>query len=212
MSFFNARGGGAFPGTIEGNPTTGLRHRVAVCIERVLDSCMKQENAENTTLILSNISPTSPKSPYKFISAVSTKTAVVVSDLAMDRLEGRPEFSRIRCFVTIPLCVTFEDSSGQKHTAESHMNVGVDVILYVPKDSIFPFEVKATAAINCQNGKASGDNAFVVTASYTLIIKITATTDLLLPTYGFCQTPRAVDFQQDERNEYFDLPLYPSGR
>ena len=234
MSFYNARGDGVFPGLVNGNPTTGLRHRVAVCVERVLDSCMKQDTAEDTKLHLSirhcarnahsdseqarsNPDPKStpsplPEKPYKFISAGSFQSAAQVTDLVVTRLSERPEFARVKCTVTIPMHVTVEDSKGERLTFDSCMSVAQDVILFVPKNSIFPFEVKAVAAVNCTSGKMSGEHTCIVTACYTIITKVVASTDLLIPTYGFCPSPKAVDFSKEECNDFFDLPLYPSGR
>ena len=212
MSFFNTRGGGAFPGVIDGNATNGLRHRVAVAVERVLDSCMKQETAENTKLTLSSISPRNATPPFKFTSANSMQPSACIKDLSITRLEQRREFARVRCTVVIPMCVTFEDSKGEKCMAKSQIKVPQDVIMYVPRDSIFPFEVKAVASVNCPSGRVCGDNAFNVTACYTIVLKVTADTDLLIPTYGFCSAPPAVNFEAHECDEFFDLPLYPSGR
>jgi len=135
-----------------------------------------------------------------------------VKDLTIDRLPQRREFARVRCIVVIPICVTFEDCNGERCSAKSQIKVPMDVIMYVPRDSIFPFEVKAVASVNCPSGRMNGENAFIVTACNMIILKITAHTDLLLPTYGFCAAPPAVDFETKECDEFFDLPLYPSGR
>lgn len=212
MSFFNAHGDGIYPGVINGNALSGLRHRVAVCVERVLDSCMRQETFENTKLLLSGFSPRNPSPPFKFISAQSMQRDAQVADLTITRLHERPEFARIRCTVTIPMRITFEDSKGVQCTAKSYIKVPEDVIMYVPRSSIFPFEVKAVASVNCPSGRLYGDNAFTVTACSTVIVKITADTDLLIPTYGLCTAPPAVCFEKRECDEFFDLPLYPSGR
>lgn len=212
MSFFNNRGGGIFPGEIEGNPTNGLRHRVAVCVERILDSCMKQETAENTRLVLSGITLACPVPPYRFISASSIQVEANITDLTITRIPERPEFARVKCSINIPMRIIFEDSKEQKGSAESHIKVTEDVIMFVPRHSIFPFEVKAVASVNCPSGKISDEKIGTVTACYTVIMKITANTNLLIPTYGFCQMPRAVDFEARECEDFFDLPLYPSGR
>jgi hypothetical protein len=211
MSFYNARGGGICPGAIEGNPLSGLRHRVAVCVERVLDSCMKQESAERVHLRLFGITPENPQPPFKFTSALSSHSEAQVTDLTITRLE-RPEFARVTCNVLIPMCVNFEDSRGEKFCARTHLIVAQDVIMYVPRNSIFPFQVKATASVNSAEGKITEDCSCIATLCYTIIIKITADTDLLIPTYGFCKIPNAVDYTHEECNEIFDLPLYPSGR
>ena len=212
MSFFNNRGGGVFPGIIEGSATSGLRHRVAVCVERVLDSCIKQNTLEDTKLVLNEVSPANPVPPNRFISAASSQAQACVSDLTITRLTERPEFARVRCRVTIPMRIHFEDSHGTKCTGESGMDTHHDVIMFVPRNSVFPFEVKAIASVNCTSGRAHGENCFIVTACHTVILKITADTDLLIPTYGFCRIPNAVDFTTQECDSFFDLPLFPSGR
>jgi len=173
---------------------------------------MKQETAENTKLHLSEFSHANPAPPYKFTSATSSHVEARVSNLAITRIPERPEFARVKCCVTIPMRVMFEDCNGQKCTAESHITIKEDVIMFVPKHSIFPFEVRAVASVNCPVGKISGEKVCTATACYTIITKVTATTDLLIPTYGFCQVPKAVDFETHECEDFFDLPLYPSGR
>ena len=213
MSFYNSRQAAVYPGPIAGDALCGLRHRVAVSVERVLDSCIKQGTAENVRLCLCDISPPNPSPPFKFVGAHSLRPAAIVSDVSIARLKERPEFARVKCTVTIPLRVDLEDLKGEQFTAESRISVAEDVVLFVPKNSIFPFEVKATAAITdaSASGKISDDS---VTASicYTIITKIIADTDLMIPCYGFCPTPHAVDFEKCECNEFFDLPLYPSGK
>jgi len=211
MSFYNARGGGNRPGVIEGNALSGLRHRVAVCVERVLDSCIKQETAERARLRLSGITPENPQPPFRFTSAQSSQAEAQVTDLTLTRLE-RPDFARVTCNVSIPMRVDFEDSRGEKFLARTKMTVAEDVILYVPRSSIFPFEVKATASANCAEGKIVGEFSLIATVCYTIITKVTADTDLLVPAYGFCRIPSAVDYTREECNEIFDLPLYPSGK
>ena len=205
MSFYNERGNGVYPGQVQGNPSAGLSHRVAVSVQRVLDSCMKQETAEGVKLKLTS-------KEGNFISANQAQSSANVTDLSIARLAERPEFARIKCNVVIPMRVTLGDSKDEQTTADSSLSIAQDVILYVPKNSIFPFEIKAVAAVNCPSGKVSDENTCVVTACYTIILKVVADTDLLIPTYGFCPTPQAVDFAKDESNDFFDLPLYPSGR
>lgn len=200
------------PGRIDGNPVAGLRHRVAICTERVLDSALKQEQQENLTLRLTNITPPGAQVPYTFISAHSTAERPIITNLTISRLEERPAFARVKCTVTIPLSVKFKDNTGQNETADSQISVNQDIIMYVPQASVFPFEVKAMASVNCPSGRYTGENTFTVTACITIITKIIAETDLLIPSYGFCPSPRAIEFEKTECADFFDLPLYPSGK
>ena len=211
MSFFsNPRNIG--PGPITGSPMTGLRHRVCVCVERVLDSCLKQCNNENTILHLGNFNPHNPSSPLKFLDAMCTRTDATVRDLQICRIEERPSFARIKCKINIPVQVNFNDANNVRSTAESEITVMEDVVLFVPSPSIFPFEVVANTSCNCPVGTYVGNNSFNVTACITIITKVVAKTDLLIPTYGFCPSPSCVEFEEEVCDRFFDLPLYPSGR
>ena len=210
MSFFSDTNN-ISPGRIDGSAMNGLQHRVAICAERVLDSALKQEQRENVSLVLSGTAPTAA-APYKFINAHSTTAAATVTNLSIVRLEERPAFARVKCTVVIPLTIKYENHSGEKNEGPSEIKVDEDVIMYVPNASIFPFEIKAQASVNCPNGKFIGSTQnCTVTACITIVTKITATTDLLLPAYGFCPSPRAIEFEKAECSDFFDLPLYPSG-
>jgi len=210
MSFFSDNNN-ISPGRVEGNATAGLRHRVAVCVERVLDCALKQEKRDNVTLVLCAPAPPDTQKPPTFVSASSTSANARVTDLTIARIEERPAFARVKCTVTIPMTVCYE-AGGEKQTTNGEIKTHNDVILYVPNASIFPFEVKCTASVNAPTGSFGADGGLTVTACITLVTKITAESDLLIPTYGFVPAPRAVDYERSECKDYFDLPLYPSGK
>jgi len=207
MSYFCNRGGAATPGPINGSALDGLRTRVAISVKRVLDSCKKQLSLEHVKLPLQCV----PNGAKTFISAVSTQVDAEVVDLVVQRLEERPCFARIKCTVVIPMLVTFADAEGNKHSTKSEIKVSEDIVMYVPEASVFPFEIVAVASCNCPNGKFEGDVCFA-TACITVITKVVADTDLLVPAYGYCPTPDAVDFEEQVCNKFFELPLYPNGK
>ena len=209
MSFFS-NNSGIIPGLIEGSPLNGLSHRVAVNVRRVLDSGSKKITKDNIELKL--FMQREPKEPYKFISASSTGAWAEVANLRVDRLAERPVFARIRCNVIIPVRVTFADADGEEHNAESKITMPQDVVMYVPEASMFPFEIVAAASVHCTEGRWTEAGMFIVTACMTIITKVIAETDLLIPAYGFCPSPRSIDFREEMCNGFFDLPLYPSGR
>ena len=203
------------PGPIEGSPLTGLNHRVAVCVQRVLDSCQKQIANRNVALHLSGVSPRSVP-PLRLVEATSTGYEASVTDLQVDRLSERPAFARVRCKVTIPLHVSYKDANGQGDFADSVITVPQDVVMFAPRASVFPFRVVAVASANCvpdANATGGTDPAVVVgTACVTIVMKVVADTDILIPAYGFCPAPKCVDYQERICEEFFDLPLYPSGK
>ena len=210
MSFFCNRGG-VVPGMIHGSALDGLRTRVAISVKRVLDSCKKQLNLDRVKLLLKCM-PTDIEKPYTFVNAVSTQVEAQITDLSVHRLEERPCFARIKCAVTVPLQVTFLDGEGNRVHAKSEIKVCQDIVMYVPEASIFPFEIVAVASCSCPSGVFESDTVCFATACLTIITKVVADTDLLVPSYGYCPTPNAIDYEEQVCNKFFELPLYPSGR
>ena len=198
------------PGPIQGSALDGLRNRVAISVKRVLDSCKKQLSLEHTKLQLKGVPPDA-EPPFTFVNATSTQVEAAVTDLYVTRLEERPCFARIKCNITVPVQVTFLDANGTSHVAKSEIKVHEDIIMYVPEASVFPFEIVAVAS--CSSVFGSFDSATVChcTACLTILTKVVADTDLLIPTYGYCSTPDAIDFEEQACNKFFELPLYPSG-
>ena len=43
-----------------------------------------------------------------------------------------------------------------------------------------------------------------------LIIKVVADTELLVPSYGYCQIPPCQEFSQNVCEGFFEMPLFPS--
>ena len=185
----------------------GLRTRVTISVKRVLDSCRKQLTLENTKLPI-KIRPGIPP-PHTFVNAASTGAAAKISKLSIARLEERPCFARIKCQVTIPLRVIYKDAEGQEHSTDSHITIPQDVVLYVPEASVFPFEIVAVASATSFAGKFPNANTLECRLCLTTITKVVAETDLMLPAYGYCPSPNAVDFEEQACNKFFDLPLYP---
>jgi len=175
----------------------------------VLDSCRKSLT-QDTELHINKAQ--SAEQPLEFIGAASTCMMAEISDLRVLRLKERPSFARISAEVLIPLQVTYQDTKGKRFRGDSTITLPVDVVMYVPDASVFPFEVTASAGVNCTAGKQIRADTFSVTACITLIVKVIAETDLLIPTYGYCPSPKAVDFEQQACSNFFDLPLYPSGK
>jgi len=210
MSYYSSRDNIA-PGPIEGNASDGLRTRVAISVRRVLDSCSKQLSLDSARLDLKNIKPTVP-TPYTFTSAASTQVSATITELRVTRLDERPCFARVRCNVVVPLKVLFKDSNCDEHSTDSQIAIPQDVVMYVPEASVFPYEIVAAASCNCMTGKFDNACECYVSAYLTVIIKVVAETDLLVPAYGYCPSPKAVDFEQQAGNKFFDLPLYPSGK
>jgi len=195
------------PGRIEGNPLQGLNHRVAVNVTRILDACMAKYTLENSPL---DITDRSLPPPVRFINATSAQNNAAITNLSVSRLRERPTFARVSCDVTVPLRVTYECAQGNRWEGPSQVTCRQDVVLFAPGESIFPFEVMATASASAPSGFAR-NGEITATVCCTVITKVVTDTDLLIPSYGLAIAPPCTNFREDACKEFFDLPLYPMG-
>lgn len=213
MSFYSYKNADneVCPGRIRGEATKHLTERVCIQVKRVYDSCLQQEQLENVRLTLTDICPATTDfcPPLTFISCRSCQSRGIIRHLMIDRLEDRPNFARVRACVDIPLDVLFEDCNGKKGSGYAVLTIKKDVILYVPDESIIPFTAEAIASAICVSGTYVNDFTFSVTICVTVIIKIVAEVELLVPSYGFCKIPPCEEFGDNVCEEFFGLPIFP---
>jgi|AntRauTorcE11897_2_1112592.scaffolds.fasta_scaffold00001_345 hypothetical protein len=213
MSFFTSSKTGLCPGPIQNNPLSGLCERVCIETEKVYDSCIQQIEELGLEVVMVNPTPSSPTQPLTFVScAASTTEDTTISNLNIQRFEEAPNFARVSADVNIPITINYVDACGVEGSGETIVTVSKDVILFVPQPSIVPFEVKAFANAVCANGEYIGNNTFKLDLCITVILKVVATVDLLVPTYGYCQIPPCQEFKQEVCPKFFNLPLYPEAQ
>jgi len=181
---------------------------VAVNVSRILDSCIQKDTVENMHLC---INERDLPEPVRFISAESTQTKALITDLSVTRIEERPTFARVCCDITVPLEVCFECAEGRRHVGTSQICGSQDVVLYVPGESVLPFEIVAIASCSAPVGTVV-NGRIIATLCTTTIIKVVTDSDILIPTYGFAPPPPAVSFAEDVCRGFFELPLYPLGK
>ena len=210
MSFYTDARPGIFPGQTS-NPLNGLCERIAVQVTKVFDACMNQSQLENYRLTVTNFNPENPALPLTYISAYSTNTPAQVTNLVITRFDDRPNFARVQADINIPVIVTYTDANGVTGTATATVTVSQDVIMYVPQPSIVPVNVIAFANISSTIGTFVGDNTFNVTLCLTLILKVVADVDVIIPSYGYTAIPPCTPFTGDEVCPgMFDMPLFPT--
>lgn len=213
MSFYSYKNGenAACPGRINGDCTAGITERVCVQVKKIYDSCMQQEQLENITVRLTDICPGNTKfeAPVTFISCRSTSTKGRVRDLCIERICDRPNFARVRCKIDIPVEILFEDNCGREGSGRGTICVAKDVVLFVPDESIIPYEIDNIVSAICVMGCYLGENTFALTACVTVILKVVAEVELLIPSYGFCKIPPCEEFASEVCDEFFNLPIFP---
>jgi hypothetical protein len=209
MSFFCNFQSDKCPGRITGNPINGLCEKVCVEVKKVFDACMQQSQLNDIILTINNPTPANPTYPLTFISAKSTTSQGVISNLLVEPLAERPNCSRVRADVTIPVSVAYTDANGVEGVATSSVTITKDVILNTPSASIMPYSVEALVSLVSTQGTYTGEGQFTIDACVSIILKIVIEVELLIPSYGYCALPPCQDYTQEVCAGFFELPMYP---
>ena len=161
------------------------------------------ENAENSAC------RPQPCGAWTFESCRSSTTCGVISNLTIDRLCDRPQFARVRGRVSIPIDVLFIDQNCQEWMGRAMVAVDKDVLMAIPDESIVPFTLESMVSAICVSGRYLGNCQFEITICVTVVLKILAEVELLVPSYGFCAIPPCEEFAENVCDEFFSLPLFP---
>ena len=225
MSFYSYKNANpsCCPGTISGNALDGLDEKVCIQVQRVYDSCLQQEQLDSRDITITSyaqvvnncaggdttVPPTAPVPPIQFESCRSSAADIDVSNLTVERLADRPCFARVRGYIDIPIDILFTDSRCVEYIGKGTVTVNRDVLLAVPDDSIVPFNLEGMASAVCVAGTYRGNNVFRLTVCVTVVLKVLARVEILVPSYGFCTIPPCEEFADSVCDEFFSLPLFP---
>ena len=171
---------------------TGISHAEAV------------ENAENSACPLPQ-----PFGAWTFESCRSSTTRGNISNLSIERMCDRPQFARVKCTVDVPVDVLFVDQRCQEWMGQTRLSVDKDVLLCIPDDSIIPFTLESLVSAISVSGTYIGNCTFEITICVTVVLKVLAEVDIMVPTYGFCEVPPCEEFAENVCDEFFSLPLFP---
>lgn len=209
MSFFCNFQSDRCPGQINGNPLNGLCEKVCVQVKKVFDACMQQSQLNDIVLNITNLTPNNPTYPLTFISAKSTTSRGVISNLLIEPLAERPNCARVKADVTIPVSVAYTDANGIEGAATATVTVTKDVILNIPSASIMPYDVEAVVSLVSTIGSYTDLNEFTIDACVSIVLKIVMEVELLIPSYGYAAIPPCQEYTQEVCAGFFELPMYP---
>ncbi len=232
MSFYSYKNANpcCCPGTItNGSALDGLQEKVCVQVKRVYDSCLQQEQLDDKEVTITSyamvannccncccddatetVPPTSPPvPPITFESCRSTTTEGTIRNLSVERLCDRPCFARVRCKIDVPIDILFVDSRCVEYIGKGVITVDKDVLLSIPDESIVPYSLESMVSAICVAGTYEGNNKFKLTVCVTVILKVLAQVEILIPSYGFCPIPPCEEFAENVCDEFFSLPLFP---
>ena len=197
------------PGNINGNPMNGLCEKVCIQTTKIFDACMMQTSIDST-VTLTNITPADPVQPLTFVSGSSTSSVGTITALTVTPIADRPGLSRVTTTISIPIQIAYTDANGVAGTGTGTISINQDVIMCVPTGSVISPVIAATVNMAAPRGSYVGDNTFSITSCVTVILKVQADVNLLIPSYGYCRIPQCTEFSQDVCQGVFDLPLFPS--
>ena len=211
MSFYINNSNPNRPGPLSGNVTGGLCEKVLIETNKVFDACVSQSTETGIVLPLTDLTPAGPALPLTYVSAENTPGATFeISNLVIERLESAPNYANVSFSVDVPITVYYRDANGVLGQGTSSVTINKSVILFVPQPSITPINITATGAFNSAIGTYTAENTFTVTACIEIIIKVIATVDILVPSYGYPVIPPCQSPSNPSCPGRFDQPLYPT--
>ena len=161
------------------------------------------ENAENAACL------PQPCGNWTFESCRSSTTEGEITNLTVERLCDRPQFARVKGNVSIPIDVLFVDQKCQEWMGQATLTVAKDVLLAIPDESIVPFTLESLVSAICVSGRYVGNCKFEITICVTVVLKILAEVEVMIPSYGFCEIPPCEEFAESVCDEFFSLPIFP---
>ncbi len=206
MSFYINNSSNCRPGGIFGNPLTGLCEKALIEVTKVFDACRRQTTEIGLALPLSGFGPAAPT----LISATSSG-APTISDVVIDRISQRPNFANVSATITVPIIVSYRDANGVLGTAESSIVVTENVVLFVPQPAVIPINITAFATFTSTIGSIDVNATIAtVTGCLTIILKVVADVDLLVPSYGYPVIPPCQSSENQICPTDNELPLFPT--
>lgn len=213
MSFYTGIRTENMPGPITCNPLKGLCDKVCLQVKKVFDACIMERHIEDETLTLTNFMPENPTAPLTFVSGQSSSSMLpTLSDVVVTRFDDRPNFARVSGTATMPIEIAYIDANNVSGTAQTSITMNFDVVLFVPQPSIIPYKIEPVASVVVPKATFVDGSTITLDACVMLIIKVVAETEILVPSYGYCDIPPCQEFTQDVCAGFFELPLFPNAQ
>jgi hypothetical protein len=195
-------------------PTQGLRYRVVISAQRVLDSAITEQTFENMT-VPTGTTPSSAVPPFALSACRAFPQETRMDSMSVTRMPNAPNYARVKCNVIIPMALDFIDSGGKAVRTNTSCSCPQDIVLYVPNDgneATFPYEITAEATTYAAEGTGDRSSTTITRMCVRIVTRVSSDTDLLIPSYGFAPVSPATVYGNDACREFFAQPLYPNGK
>lgn len=187
----------------------GFCEKVLIEVNRVFDACIFRDENVSYTVNLDDFTPSNPKYPLKFVSAVNDGN-VVITSTTIDRTDCRGNFAKVTVTLEIPLIITYTDDDGVTGTAKGTVSVTKCAILAVPQNGLTPTDISVMVNFVSYIGTFISNTAVTITACLQIIIKVVGLVDILVPSYGYPCIPICNDCGTTSCDELFREPIYPT--
>ena len=186
-------------------------NRVVISVPRVLDSAMVVTQDAQLQIPTGTIPSTiSDPCSVQRVQAVATETQM--TNIVITPLGDNTRCSRVTATVQIPLTMTMTDAKQNQFTTHTNLSKNINVILYIPEDTAFPYEITAEGAFACDGCNVTNETTTITCATTKILIRLTATTDLLIPAYGYAPMNRSNCTQTSATQDFLNQPLFPQGK
>ena len=125
--------------------------------------------------------------------------------MSVERLCDRPCFARVRGQIDVPIDILFTDSTCREYIGRGVVTVDKDVLLSIPDESIVPYTIEAMVSAICVSGTYLRNNVFELEICVTVVLKVLAKVEILVPSYGFCDVPPCEEFADSVCDEFHKL-------
>lgn len=185
-------------------------NRVVISVPRVLDSAMVVTQDANLEIPIGTIPPTAT-APFTVNKIQATPTETQMTNITITPLGDNTRCSQVTATIQIPLTISLTDVNSNQFTTYSNITKNVSVVLYIPEDSAFPYSLTAEGAFGCDSCTATTDTITIACATTKILIRLTAITDLLIPSYGYAPMHHADNRYSNSQN-FLNQPLFPQGK
>ncbi len=186
-------------------------NRVVVSVPRVLDSAMVVTQDTQLQIPLGTV-PATAVPPFAVNSVQATATETQMTNITTNPLDSSGRCACVTATVTIPLTVELTDINNFQFTTYTSVTKNISVILYIPEASSFPYTVSAEGALGLNSATATTDTLTMDHATIKTLVRVTAVSDLLIPSYGYAPVNNVDSDQYSPSRDFLNQPLFPRGK
>ena len=197
MSFYSYKNSGSThcPCNLSGNEVfSGLNEKICIQVQRVYDSCLMQEQLkeQKVTLLSYGLVPCCNGSCGEQQENANTQPTMPIT---FESCRSTSTEGVIRNLSVERLC---------DRPCFGRVRCQIDVPI-----AIVPYNIESMVSAICVSGTYLRNNVFELEICVTVVLKVLAKVEVLVPSYGYCEVPPCEEFADSVCDEFFSLPLFP---